>query len=82
MKRTTVKLPEDLDAKLRLEAKRRGTTVSELTRTAIETFLGNGARRRLASTGAGRSGRSDISDRIEQMLSEEAERFAEHGGHQ
>ena len=80
MKRTTVKLPEDLDAKLRLEAKRRGITVSELTRTAIETFLGNGVRRRLASTGAGRSGRSDISVRIEQMLSEEAERFAEHGG--
>ena len=37
MQRTTVKLPDELDARLRHEAQRRGVTVSELTREAIET---------------------------------------------
>ncbi|MGD0084936.1 MAG: CopG family transcriptional regulator, partial [Acidimicrobiales bacterium] len=40
MKRTTVKLPDELDARLRHEAERRDTTVSELTREAIEVLLG------------------------------------------
>jgi len=70
MVRTTVKLPEELDAKLRHEAARRGMTISELTREAIETHLGGG-RRRLAAAGAGRSGRSDISERIEEILADE-----------
>ena len=43
MQRTTVKLSDELDARLRHEAQRRGTTVSELTREAIEAHLG-GAR--------------------------------------
>jgi predicted transcriptional regulator len=68
MRRTTVKLPDDLDARLRHEARRRGMTVSELTREAIETHLGVRRRRRLASTGAGRSGASDVSERIEEIL--------------
>jgi predicted transcriptional regulator len=34
-KRTTIKLPDELDAKLRHEAERRGMTISELTREAI-----------------------------------------------
>jgi predicted transcriptional regulator len=70
MKRTTVKLPDDLDARLRHEAARRGLTVSELTREAIETHLGRG--RRLRAAGAGRSGRDDISERIEEILAREA----------
>ncbi len=44
MQRTTVKLPDDLDARLRHEAERRGITVSELTREAIETLLACAAR--------------------------------------
>src|SRR6266508_1730883 len=72
MKRTTVKLPDDLDARLRHEAARRKTTISELTREAIEAHLGG--RRRLMAAGAGRSGRSDISERIEEILRAEAAR--------
>ena len=71
MKRTTVKLPDDLDAHLRYEAVRRNTTVSALTREAIETFLGVGARRKLLAAGAGNSGQSDISERMEEFLREE-----------
>lgn len=69
MKRTTVKLSDELDAKLRHEARRRGVTVSELTREAIERHLGG--RRRLLAAGAGRSGRDDVSERIEQILRKE-----------
>jgi predicted transcriptional regulator len=72
MKRTTVKLPDELDIRLRLEAKRRGMTISELTREAIEAHLADGrARRKLLATAAGRSGQVDVSARVEEILREE-----------
>jgi len=71
MRRTTVKLSDELDARLRHEAERRGITVSELTRQAIEAHLGAGSRRRLLAAGAGRSGRVDVSERIEEILAAE-----------
>jgi len=74
MKRTTVKLPDDLDARLRYESQRRGCTVSELTREAIDLYLGGSdsqGRRRLLAASAGRSGREDVSERIEEILSKE-----------
>lgn len=67
-----MKLPEELDARLRHEAARRQTTVSQLTREAIENLLGGGGRRRLAAAKAGRSGKGDISERIEEILTREA----------
>jgi predicted transcriptional regulator len=72
MKRTTVKLPEELDAKLRHEAERRGITISELTREAIQQHLDAG-KRRLEAAGAGKSGRDDISERIEEILAAEVQ---------
>ncbi len=75
VKRTTVKLPDELDAKLRHEAQRRGLTVSELTREAIETHLRTAkGRRRLLAASAGRSGRNDVSERIEEILRSEVGR--------
>jgi predicted transcriptional regulator len=72
VQRTTVKLPDDLDARLRHEAQRRGTTVSQLTREAIEAHLGGArTRRRLMAAAAGASGTSDISERIEEILADE-----------
>jgi predicted transcriptional regulator len=71
MRRTTVKLPDDLDVRLRHEAERRGVTVSELTREAIATHLGVGQRRRLLAAGAGRSGQSDVAERVEEILRRE-----------
>jgi predicted transcriptional regulator len=73
MKRTTVKLPDDLDALLRYEARRRGLTVSEITREAIRSYLDAG-RRRLIAAKAGRSGHRDTARRIEEILREEARR--------
>ncbi len=69
MVRTTVKLPESLDAQLRFEARRRGTTISALTREAIEEHLRSP--RRLGAAGAGRSGSRNVSERIEEILSSE-----------
>jgi hypothetical protein len=69
MQRTTVKLSDELDARLRHEADRRGLTVSELTRQAIEALLGGPRpRRRLLAAGAGASGQDDISERIKEIL--------------
>lgn len=49
-----------------------GTTVSRLTREAIEAHLGGGRPRRLLlAAGAGASGHSDISESIEQILAAE-----------
>ena len=76
MKRTTVKLPDDLDARLRHEAQRRHITVSELTREAIESHLGERprGRRKMIAAAAGRSGHHDVSVRIEEILHAEAGR--------
>ncbi len=74
MKRTTVKLPDDLDARLRHEAARRQITIAELTREAIEAHLGVGEGRQLLAAGAGRSGQTDVSERIEEILRAEAAR--------
>ncbi|MGL5928589.1 MAG: CopG family transcriptional regulator [Dermatophilaceae bacterium] len=75
MKRTTVKLPDSLDARLRHEAQRRRTTISEVSREAIEAYLGAPrGRRALGAAAAGRSGRPDVSERIEEILAAEAGR--------
>lgn len=69
MKRTTIKISEELDTKLRHEAELRGRTISEVAREALETYFGmNGDPHRLSFTAVGRSGRSDISERIEEIL--------------
>ncbi|WP_455352425.1 ribbon-helix-helix domain-containing protein [Streptomyces sp. SYSU K217416] len=79
MKRTTIKIDESLDARLRHEAARRGMTISEWTREAIAAHLPGGEhegptlRRVFHSAGAGDSGRSDISERMEELLAGLAE---------
>jgi hypothetical protein len=70
MKRITVKLPNNLDAKLRHEAARRGSTIADVTREA------GVARRKLIAAKAGRSGRHDTARRIEEIIRQEARRSA------
>lgn len=67
-----MKLPDELDARLRKESERRGVTLSELVRLAIERLLGVRTGRRLRSLGAGRSGFTDTSRRAEEILREAA----------
>lgn len=73
VRRTTVKLPDELDARLRHEARRRGVKIADVTREALAQHLGTEKRRRLGAAAAGRSGRGDISARIEEILRAEAE---------
>ncbi len=71
VKRTTVKLPEELDRAMRDEAARRGLTLSEWTREAIESHLPHQrGRRKLNAVAAGRSGHTDTSERFEEILAE------------
>ena len=67
-----MKIPDELDRLLRYEAKRRGTSISAITREALEAYLDGGRRpRRLLAAGAGASGKSNISERIEEILAAE-----------
>jgi predicted transcriptional regulator len=75
VKRTTLKIPDALDARLRHEAQRRGVTISEISRDALEAYLvGPSGRRRLGAAKAGRSGSTDVSERIEEILAAEVRR--------
>ncbi len=70
MRRTTVSLPDDLAAVAAHEAERRRISMSELVRCALATHLGlNGTPRKIPWAGTGDSGRTDISERIEELLS-------------
>jgi hypothetical protein len=75
VKRTTLKIPDSLDARLRHEAERRGVTISEVSREALEAYLvGPPGRRRLGAAKAGHSGQPDVSERIEEILAAEVRR--------
>ena len=67
-------LPDDLDAKLRHEATRRGSTIADVTREAIEAHVGGSARRNLIAAKAGGSGRHDTARNIEEIIRQEARR--------
>lgn len=79
MKRTTVKIPDPLDAQLRHEAERRGMTISALVREALEEHLSDGPRprRKLLAAGVGQGSGESVAARIEEILASEVERFAE-----
>lgn len=72
MKRTTIKISEELDTKLRHIAAQRNGTLSEVIREALELYANGGSPRRLLlAAGAGASGTGDIASRIEELLAEE-----------
>lgn len=62
------KLPDELDSHIRHEASRRDMTLSEWTREALMAHLPNKGVRKCGAAGVGHSGRSDISERIEEIL--------------
>lgn len=70
MPRTSVMLPDDLLARLRHEAKRRGTSVAEVVRVAVERELAQPKRRELSIIGIGSSGEPDGSARVDEILGE------------
>jgi hypothetical protein len=69
MKRTTIMLPDELDGRLRLEARRRGVSIADVARTAIEHELpqpaGSG---HLAFFAIGEGGPDDASERVDELV--------------
>lgn len=70
MPRTSVMLPDDLLTRLRHEAKRRGTSVAQVVRTAVERELAAPKRRELSIFAIGSSGMPDLSERVDELLGE------------
>ena len=70
-----MKIPDELDAKLRHEAKRRGMTISELTREALDSHLGGPPDRPLlrAMAGSFNSGGENLGRRVEEIIKADVE---------
>jgi predicted transcriptional regulator len=73
MKRTTISIPDDLAQALDREARRRGSSASEVTRTALAKHLGmvQSEPRTLAFANLGRSGHRTTARDMEQLLEQE-----------
>ncbi|MGH8924861.1 MAG: ribbon-helix-helix protein, CopG family [Acidimicrobiia bacterium] len=70
MNRTTIYLDSELEARLKQEVGRLGIPMAEYIRDSIAARLDQSQRRRSPYAGAFASGRSDTSDRAEQLLEE------------
>jgi hypothetical protein len=69
MKRTTVMLPDDVEARLRLEARRRGVPIAEVVREAVEQHLPAAEPgRRLSFFGIEDGGPADASERVDEYV--------------
>lgn len=71
MKRTTVYLPEEADLALKGLAQRTKRSQAELIREAIEQYLLKEEQTLPRSIGMGTSGRTDLSERYEELLWQE-----------
>ena len=75
MKRTTVMLPDEVDARLRLEARRRGVPVAEIVREAVDRHLpAPEPGRRLAFFAVGEGGPEDASERVDEIVADAVRR--------
>jgi hypothetical protein len=69
MKRTTVMLPDDMEARVRLEARRRGIPVAQVVREALERHLPEPERGRpLSFFAVGAGGPADASERVDEYV--------------
>lgn len=69
MKRTTVMFPDEVDARLRLEAIRRGVPIAEVVREAVEHYLPAPERGQpLSFFVVGEGGPPDVSERVDEYV--------------
>jgi hypothetical protein len=70
MKRTTIMLPDELEARLRLEARRREVSIAEIVREAVESHLPAAEPGRpLSFFAVGEGGPEDASERVDEFVS-------------
>lgn len=72
MRRVTVFMDEEVLDALLVIARRRGITLAQITREALAAYVSchQGKRKPLSLAGIGRSGRSDVAERAEDLLRE------------
>jgi ribbon-helix-helix CopG family protein len=69
MKRTTIMLPDEVDARLRLEARRRGSSIADVAREAIEQQLPPApAEGSLSFFSIGEGSPRDASERVDELV--------------
>jgi hypothetical protein len=71
MKRTTIMLPDELDARIRREAKRRGVSIADIAREAIEQHVpAPPSSGRLSFFDIGEGEPDDVSERVDEFVRE------------
>jgi len=70
VKRTTIMLPDEIDARLRTEARRRGTSIAEVVRDAIEQQLPPQPEGRLSFFAVGEGSPVDASERVDELVAD------------
>jgi hypothetical protein len=69
VKRTTIMVPDDLDALMRQEARRRGVSIADVARRALERDLpGPPKEGRLSFFAVGAGGPDDVSEHVEDYV--------------
>jgi hypothetical protein len=69
MKRTTVMLPDEIDAVVRLEARRRGVSVADIVREAVTRHVASLAPAgRLSFFALGEGGSPDASEHVDELV--------------
>ena len=75
MKRTMILIPDELDARLRLEAARRGVSLAEVSREALEAYLAQqSALGALGFFSVGDGAPDDVSERVDDFVAEAVRR--------
>jgi predicted DNA-binding protein len=74
VKRTTIMLPDEIDVRLRLEARRRGTSVAQVAREAIEQQLPAQPDGSLSFFAVGDGSPRDASERVDELVSRSVHR--------
>jgi predicted transcriptional regulator len=69
VKRTTIRLPDEVDARLRLEARRRGSSIADVVREAIDQQLPQpSADGHLSFFAVGEGSPADGSERVDELI--------------
>lgn len=75
VKRTTIMLPDEIDARLRIEARRRGSSIADVVREAVERNLPSVPKDgELSFFAVGDGSPRDASERVDELVAESVAR--------